>query len=146
MILIPSPLLAHIVNDAERAYPEECCGLLIGEGDPAATVAITRVVSSPNLTSSGKVDSFEVDPKLRFDLMRELEGGAHRIVGHYHSHPDHPARPSRRDIEMAWEPEMVWLITSVIASVTGGKAIRTTAHVIDRDRGRSREIDIGSTD
>lgn len=146
MILIPSPLLAHIVNDAEQAYPEECCGLLIGEGDPTATVAITRVVSSPNLTPAGKGDSFEVDPKLRFDLMRELEGGVQRIVGHYHSHPDHPARPSRRDVEMAWEPEMVWLITSVIASVNGGKAIRTTAHVIDRDRGRSREIDIGSTD
>ena len=136
MILIPSHLLRNIVEDAEQAYPDECCGLLVGEGDP--TVTVTRVVSSPNVAASGKGDSFEVDPKLRFDLMRELDGGVHRIVGHYHSHPDHPARPSRRDVEMAWEPEMVWLITSVI----GGIAFRTTAHVIDRDGGRSRRIDL----
>jgi proteasome lid subunit RPN8/RPN11 len=142
VILIPSLLLERIVDDSERAYPEECCGLLVGEGDPTGTVTVTRVVSSPNVASSGKGDSFEVDPKLVFDLMRELSGGVHRIVGHYHSHPDHPARPSRRDVEMAWEPEMVWLITSVI----GGRAERTTAHFIDRDRGRFREIDIGTPD
>ncbi len=142
MILIPSPALEHIVNDAEQAYPEECCGLLVGTGDPTGTVTVTRVVSSPNVAPSGKNDSFEVAPKLRFDLMRKLEGGGDRIVGHYHSHPDHPARPSRRDIEMAWEPEMVWLITAVV----GGRADRTTAHLIDRDRGRFREIDIKTTD
>jgi proteasome lid subunit RPN8/RPN11 len=142
VILIPSLLLERIVDDSEHAYPEECCGLLVGEGDPTGTVTVTRVVSSPNVASSGKGDSFEVDPKLVFDLMRELGGGVHRIVGHYHSHPDHPARPSRRDVEMAWEPEMVWLITSVI----GGRAERTTAHLIDRDRGRFREIDIGTPD
>jgi proteasome lid subunit RPN8/RPN11 len=142
VILIPSRLLEHVVDDAERTYPEECCGLLIGEGDPSGTVTITRVVSSPNLSSGGKGDSFEVDPKLRFDLMRALEGGVEGIVGHYHSHPDHPARPSRRDVEMAWEPEMVWLITSVI----GGTAVRTTAHVIDRTRGRSRRIAIKTSD
>jgi hypothetical protein len=43
---------------------------------------------------------------------------------------------------MAWEPEMVWLITSVI----GGTAVRTTAHVIDRTRGRSRRIAIKTSD
>jgi proteasome lid subunit RPN8/RPN11 len=142
VILIPSLLLERIVDDSERAYPEECCGLLVGEGDSTGTVTVTRVVSSPNVASSGKGDSFEVDPKLVFDLMRELSGGVHRIVGHYHSHPDHPARPSRRDVEMAWEPEMIWLITSVI----GGRAERTTAHLIDRDSGRFREIDIGTPD
>lgn len=142
MILIPSLLLKHIVDDAEHAYPEECCGLLVGKGDPAGAVTVTRVVSSPNVAFSGKGDTFEVDPKLRFDLMRELGGSVHRIVGHYHSHPDHSARPSRRDIEMAWEPELVWLITSVI----GGRAVRTTAHVIDRNRGSFREIDIGAPD
>jgi len=142
VILVPSLLLEHIVDDAERAYPEECCGLLVGEGDPTGTITVARVVSSPNVASSSRGDSFEVDPKLRFDLMRELGGSALRIVGHYHSHPDHSARPSRRDIEMAWEPELVWLITSVI----GGRAVRTTAHVIDRNRGWSREIDVGTPD
>jgi secreted trypsin-like serine protease len=43
---------------------------------------------------------------------------------------------------MAWEPELVWLITSVI----GGRAVRTAAHVIDRDRSWFREIDIGAPD
>ena len=43
---------------------------------------------------------------------------------------------------MAWEPEMIWLITSVV----GGRAERTAAQFIDRDRGQFREIDLVISD
>ena len=70
--------------------------------------------------------------------MRRLRGGAERMIGHYHSHPDHPASPSRHDLEMAFEPDLIWLITSVI----GGRVADTAAHVPDRAAGGFRRIDL----
>ena len=138
MIVIPAPLIERIGRFAEQAYPDECCGLLIGRDDGCARVAVTRLAASRNVAEGRERDSFEVDPKLRFDLMRELDGGPERIVGHYHSHPDHPARPSARDVEMAFEPDLVW----VIVSLEDGRADRVTAHVFDTEPGGFREIPI----
>jgi proteasome lid subunit RPN8/RPN11 len=68
--------------------------------------------------------------------MRRLRGGAERLIGHYHSHPDNPALPSRRDLEMAFEPDLVWLITSVM----GGRAAETTAHIPEPDARCFRQV------
>ncbi len=142
MILIPGSLLKRIADAAEAAYPEECCGLLVGHGLGAGDLEVSRLEASPNLAADRRGDRFEVDPKLRFELMRELEGGAERIVGHYHSHPDHAAQPSPTDLEMAFEPDLAWLIASVI----GGQAVHITAHVVDADGRRFREVGLRTTD
>ena len=70
--------------------------------------------------------------------MRDLEGTPERMVGHYHSHPDHPAKPSDTDIGMAFEPELVWLITAVI----NGTAGRTRAWRLDRETRATRPIEL----
>ncbi len=121
MIFFSELLLERISRTAETAFPDECCGLLVGHSMDRDNIIVSRVEPSPNMTDGALCDSFEVDPKLRFDLMRELANGPDRIVGHYHSHPDGPAEPSRQDLDMAWEPELVWLITSVVK----GRAVCT---------------------
>lgn len=83
---------------------------------------------------------FEIDPALRFRLMRDLDGRAETIVGHYHSHPDHPALPSARDLDNAFEPDLVWLILSVTATAVG----TVRAFLLDRDGGAFREVDLGT--
>jgi proteasome lid subunit RPN8/RPN11 len=133
VIRIPQSCLRRIFHIAESAYPRECCGLLVGRPLGAAAVDITGIQPSPNVAPGRRHDRFEVDPKVRFDLMRELADGPDTMVGHYHSHPDHPAQPSARDREMAWEPDLVWLIISVI----DGKAADCAAYRID---GESREF------
>lgn len=142
MIVVPGPLLKAIVDAAEAAYPEECCGLLVGGAGSAASVAVRRVVASPNRTPDRAADRFEIDPQIRFDLMRELDGGPDRIVGHYHSHPDQPAQPSARDLEMAFEPDLAWLIVAV----AGGQAVQVTAHVVDADGRQFREVPLRTHD
>ena len=129
MIHVPTALLREIAGAAEAAYPDECCGLLVGRRDAGGDVRVTRVAASGNETRGDAGDSFEVSPKLRFDLMRELDDGPEDIVGSYHSHPDMPAKPSERDLDMAYEPAMVWLITSV----EDGRATDTTAHLMNRE-------------
>lgn len=119
MIIMSPDQLKQINEAALSAYPNECCGLLVGTGGTSGTggdlspLRLSRVAASPNMTQHRQRDRFEVDPKLRFDLMRELENTDQRIIGLYHSHPDHPAIPSDTDIAMIYEPELIWLITTV---------------------------------
>ena len=136
MIVVTPSRMRQIAKAAEAAYPEECCGLLVGRCEASGDRVVTRVVASPNVAEGGARDRFEVDPQLRFDVQRALEDGPERIIGHYHSHPDHPAQPSERDLEMAWEPDLVWLIVAV----EDGRATETTAHLLDRDEGRFRPM------
>lgn len=142
MIFIPPSLLKQVVDAAEAAYPDECCGLLVGRLEAPGNLLVTRVEPSTNLTEGGAHDSFEVDPRLRLELMRSLRGSGEAIVGLYHSHPDHPALPSARDLERAWEPELAWLITTVVE----GQATLTTAHVLDAEGRQFRGAGLATTD
>lgn len=138
MVRIGSALLDHIAAQGQCAYPNECCGLLVGRVDADGTIAVTRAVASANVATPPAPDRFEVDPKVRFDLMRALDGTDDAIVGHYHSHPDHPAEPSQTDIDMAFEPDLVWLITAVAA----GQATDTRAWRLSRETRTVETLDI----
>jgi proteasome lid subunit RPN8/RPN11 len=127
VILVPAALLRRIEAAAQAAYPEECCGLLIGFREPAGRVRVTRVAESVNVAPPPRRRRFEVDPALRFSVMRRLRAGGEEIVGHYHSHPDGPARPSRRDMAQAYEPELVWLIVAIARD----RSTATTAWLYD---------------
>lgn len=128
MLIIPPPLLRVIVDAAEAAYPEEACGLVVGRGSRRAVV--TRIEPSINL-SANRLRGFEVDPALRFRLMRDLAGHDERIIGHYHSHPDCEPIPSETDLAMAYEREFFWIITGVF----GGQALMTTVHRLNAASG-----------
>ena len=135
MIVTRPEHLNQIAEAAEAAYPEECCGLLIGRGD-GASWRLERVAASANVAEGDRRRVFEVDPRLLLTLQRELRGTAQRIIGVYHSHADGPPEPSAADLDRAWEPGLVWVITSV----RNGRAARTTAHVLVAERGRFDEI------
>jgi len=141
---MPASALRRIEGAALAAYPHECCGLLAGTRDADGGITVTRAVTSRNLAETDTRDSFEVDPQVRFDLMRALEtdcGGA-EIVGHYHSHPDHPAVPSARDLAMAYEPDLIWVIA---ASRPDGVA-EVRAHALDAAGTAFSEIPLQITD
>lgn len=120
-VRLPGPLSDIILAEAATAYPNECCGLLVGRwnGDE---LTITEAHPSANVTEGDPRRGFEIDPKLRFQLMRAAEARADGtdIVGHWHSHPDHPAEPSARDLAMVYEPDFVWLLLSSTAGGAGG--------------------------
>jgi proteasome lid subunit RPN8/RPN11 len=131
-IVLSNADLAFICDAAERAFPEECCGLLVGTGEEAVTV--TEVVAGEN-TAADKETHFAIDPQLQFDTLRAGRERGLRVVGHYHSHPNGRATPSAEDLAMAVDAS-VWLIVAVTAS--GADAPR--AFVCDDGAGRVREI------
>lgn len=127
MICIDAGVWRQIREDGERRYPEESCGLLIGRRLPCGPVEVNEAHAGANVAHEARQRRFAIDPALRFRLTRSLRGGPETIVGHYHSHPDETAVPSAHDRAMAFEPELVWLITSIIA----GRAAETAAFRID---------------
>ena len=144
MIFLTQRQIDLISREAENAYPRECCGMLVGKDNPNGGIVVSRIVVSPNVFDETAKDRFQVDPQIQIDLFRELRETEERIIGHYHSHPDHPAETSATDLEKAWEPELVWLIVAV----ANGKAEMVKAHRIDPATGRFEELSLqigGST-
>ena len=144
MISLSKGSMKKLIDAAENAYPEECCGLLVGSAEYVNNQLITRIIPSPNLSSSDTRDSFEVDPKIRLELMRNLSQAKtdETIIGHYHSHPNSEALPSIKDISMAYEPELTW----VILAVHNGIVSETRAHMIFKDANTFVEIPLRVVD
>ena len=102
-----------IRRHGEETYPHECCGALVGrDGRVEAAVAL------PNTTDEGPRRRFLVRPSdYRLAEQRAGELGG-ELLGFYHSHPDHPARPSQYDLDHAW-PTFAYVIVSVAAGASG---------------------------
>jgi proteasome lid subunit RPN8/RPN11 len=94
----------------QETYPHECCGALIGRDDH-----VSDVVALPNTTEEGPRRRFLVRPSdYRLAEARATELGG-ELLGFYHSHPDHPARPSQFDLDHAW-PTFAYIIVAVAAA------------------------------
>ena len=143
MIRIPGDLLLEIHRHAVSDYPHECCGALLGRvtagalgeaTDPDAAGAETREVAALHAAANRR--ETEAAPRrflITSDDYRAIERGARErgldVIGFYHSHPDHPARPSDYDREHA----LPWY-SYVIVSVSAGRAGETTSWILDDDR------------
>ena len=107
-----------------ETYPNECCGALYGsKGRVIATYAL------PNTTEEGPRRRFMVSPRdYRAAEAKASELGGD-LLGFYHSHPDHPARPSQYDLDHAWP-----FFSYIIVSVKGGTPEDMTSWRLRDDR------------
>ena len=104
MIAVTSSVLERLAQEAQRAFPDECCGLLFGTNALIDGLAPTRnVATEPR-------DRFELDPQALIDAHRAARTGGPRLVGYYHSHPRGPAAPSAIDQAEAAGDGMIWAI------------------------------------
>ena len=90
---------------ARARVPEECCGLLGGAGNGAASVyPLRNVAPRPEV-------AYEAAPEELFEAQRSMRARGETLVGVYHSHPrsKEPA-PSRTDVRLAFYPEAFYLI------------------------------------
>lgn len=105
-------LLEDIAREASCAYPFEGCGALLGERGHARVM-----LPLPNTERERPRVRFEVSPEDYLRVEGEADALGLHLLGFWHSHPDHPARPSPTDLSCAW----VGLLT-VIVSVQKGRA------------------------
>ena len=111
MLLMPETLGERLKAFARQGYPHETCGVLLGVRSDDQDV-VSRVRRARNLNVERAADRYELDPADFLDADREARAAGLDIVGIWHSHPDHPARPSATDRDGAW-PGWSYLIVSV---------------------------------
>jgi proteasome lid subunit RPN8/RPN11 len=123
-------LLRAIHAHAERTYPHECCGALLGvvaADDARAVVALHETDNRRDASAAAR--RFLITPDDYLFIERAARAQSLDVLGFYHSHPDHPARPSDYDREHA----LPWY-SYVIVSVHAGRAGGTTSWILDDDR------------
>jgi proteasome lid subunit RPN8/RPN11 len=104
---------AAIRAHGAETYPNECCGALFGRDG-----VVTDTFALPNTTEEGPRTRFLVRPQDYRAAERRASEVRAELLGFYHSHPDHPARPSQYDLDHAW-PSFSYVIVSVRAGVSG---------------------------
>jgi proteasome lid subunit RPN8/RPN11 len=136
-----SELLAEKIRaHGAETYPHECCGALLGR-DSSPVLESDRESGTPAreiLQLFPLVNRRDDSPRNRFSVTPEDVLAAEKaareqgleVVGWYHSHPDHPARPSEYDRDHAWP----WY-SYIIVSVQNGTPQDITSWRLNEDRG-----------
>jgi proteasome lid subunit RPN8/RPN11 len=134
-ITLQAHLLRSIKAHGEASYPQEGAGFLLGHGDELQ-LAITSILPVAN---KREVDAQHNRYLLSPQDFAKAEMEAARLdlslIGVFHSHPDHPARPSQFDLDHAL-PHFLYLITSIDqgrAAVTTGWHLRQDHNAFEED-------------
>ena len=122
---IHRPAFEAIQAHGSEGYPDEICGLMLGNDH-----VVTDVRRARNLIVERSRDRYEIDPLDQIRIQREADAAGLDVIGYYHSHPDHPAQASRFDTERAWAGYVY-----VIVSIEKGKPVDANAFVADTDGG-----------
>lgn len=117
MLRLPPAVDAQMRATALAGYPHEVCGLLLGDGDGEET-RVVCLHAAGNVRHDRPQDRFALDPRDYLAAEESARRRALAVVGVWHSHPDHPARPSETDREFAW-PGWSYPIVSVSAQGAG---------------------------
>lgn len=130
MIRIAKELASKIEAHGQRTYPEECCGILLGSNDGDG-VHIHDVAEFENTQEENRRRRFFVTPKQYVQAERMASEKGMKLLGFYHSHPDHPAIPSGFDRDHA----LPWF-TYIVLAVEKGDAKVMTAWLLSESRDR----------
>jgi proteasome lid subunit RPN8/RPN11 len=133
---IPEALLTEIHANGEAAYPEEGAGFLLGaDGDARRVTAIFKLPNAREDTA--RHNRYLITPADYLKAELEADRLGLSLIGVFHSHPDHPNRPSEFDRDWA-QPFFSYIITSVYA----GKAVESRSWRLDEDRTQFIEEEI----
>jgi proteasome lid subunit RPN8/RPN11 len=131
-------VLERIRQHGTDAYPEEGCGFLLGTVTDDGTNRVTDIRRATNRQAERRTRRYQLtaeDYRAADEAAREQ---GLDVVGVYHSHPDHPARPSETDLEEATFPGY----TYVIVSVHDGAPKDLTAWTLAPDRSEFQREDV----
>jgi proteasome lid subunit RPN8/RPN11 len=134
--------ISHHLSECIRrhgaeTFPDECCGALLGRDNVNSREDHPSEPPREVLELFPLINRRDDSPRNRFAVtaedVREAEKAARQqgleVVGWYHSHPDHPARPSQFDREHAWP----WY-SYIIVSVMSGAPAEMTSWRLNDDR------------
>lgn len=131
-------LAAQVRGYGADSYPNECCGALLGR-DAESAREVLALLPLVNRREDSPRNRFSITAN---DVLVAQRGARERnldVIGWYHSHPDHPARPSEYDREHAW-PWYSYVIVSVVERAP--REITSWRLADDRSAFAAEEIEI----
>lgn len=110
-------MLAH----AEKAYPYECCGAMLGSTD-AGEKRVSRAVALENAYAGAQNARYEIKPEDLLEADRAARRDGLDLIGIYHTHPDCDSYFSETDLKNSCP----WY-SFVVISVREGKFAAVTS-------------------
>ena len=120
-LVLSNSLMNEMKQHALEAYPMECCGFVFGDERKEERFIVT-VTRAENSKAGDQRRRFEINPRDYLKAERYALANEVTLIGIYHSHPDHPAKPSEHDLRqavpffsyliLATEKEQVTTVTS----------------------------------
>jgi proteasome lid subunit RPN8/RPN11 len=142
MITLPAQWQDAIRAEGEKAYPHECCGVLLGAIYDDDSRMVENIIPINNARErEEQYHRFKIEPEDLMRAQKEARAQNREVLGFYHSHPDHPARPSEYDRNNAFP-----FYSYIIVSVEKSKAAALTSWRLTDDRKNflKEEIDYGN--
>jgi proteasome lid subunit RPN8/RPN11 len=129
MISLPPDAFEAIRAHGRETYPEECCGALLGTLEDGRT-RVARIERMANARENERRRRYTIDPLEYLRVEKRADAQGLVLIGFYHSHPDHPAAPSKYDREHA-----LTFFHYLVLAVASGEPGELTAWVLSEDRG-----------
>jgi proteasome lid subunit RPN8/RPN11 len=143
LILDPGAELT-VREHTESGYPREVCGLLLGQVENDAGVRrVAEARPAANLNLERPADRYELSPADFLRIEKEARSMELDVVGVYHSHPDHPSRPSETDrlrAEEIWQNSQSW--SYLILEVASGRMATRRSWIMTRGVFAEEEIQV----
>ena len=108
MLILSQEHFRQILEHTRAEAPHEACGLLAGRNG-----YVTHVLPATNVAENPLV-GYLMDPEDQIRHFQMIEEQELDLLGIYHSHPASPAYPSPTDLSMAYYPEAVYAIVSLV--------------------------------
>jgi len=106
-----APIVERMSEHVRRAYPEEGCGVLLGR-EAGGSREVEEAIVFENQCEDSRQNRYLISPEQFLAAEKGARARRLDVIGIFHSHPDHPARPSSYDLEHAW-PYYSYVIVSV---------------------------------
>ncbi len=126
----------RILKHCRDEYPNEACGILAGhDGAVEKVYTMTNAEPSPSF--------YVMEPQEQFRIMKEMRQAGQDLVGIYHSHTGSQAYPSSTDVSLAYYPEAVYLIVSLLDrqhpaargfTIVESKITEVSVHIVSERR------------
>jgi proteasome lid subunit RPN8/RPN11 len=125
-VRITKVLVEKMVAHVRSGYPFEACGVFVGHPPAGASGAVALdVVPVENRETEKPRVRYAIAPEDHIRIDRDARSRGLEILGYFHSHPDHPARPSETDRQRAADTLSDGVIHVVVGVEKGEKATPT---------------------
>jgi proteasome lid subunit RPN8/RPN11 len=111
-VTLSAEMVQALVDHARNEYPNEMCGVIIGDRPAADGGLPLRWVPTRNHAASPY--RYEIDPDDLLRLTIETDEADEAFWAIAHSHTNSPARPSPTDTGLAFYPDALYILVSLV--------------------------------